>query len=135
MVRDGRGNRARVSRRRRRALEMSNTISPETLRGAVAAAIPLAEQLFAELRDRTADGAGVSRESYGAGEQCAHDLIRRVAGELALEITNDPFGNLYATLPGRERSLPAWLVGSHLDSVPRGGNFDGAAGVIAGIGA
>ncbi len=114
---------------------MSNTISPETLRGAVAAAIPLAEQLFAELRDRTADGAGVSRESYGAGEQCAHDLIRRVAGELALEITNDPFGNLYATLPGRERSLPAWLVGSHLDSVPRGGNFDGAAGVIAGIGA
>ena len=37
------------------------------------------------------------------------------------------------TLPGRDRSAPRILIGSHLDSVPQGGNFDGAAGVVAGL--
>jgi N-carbamoyl-L-amino-acid hydrolase len=37
------------------------------------------------------------------------------------------------TLPGRERSAPRIIMGSHLDSVPQGGNFDGAAGVVAGL--
>src|SRR5579864_3175759 len=39
------------------------------------------------------------------------------------------------TLPGLERALPAIIIGSHLDSVPHGGNYDGAAGVIAGLAA
>jgi N-carbamoyl-L-amino-acid hydrolase len=39
------------------------------------------------------------------------------------------------TLPGRDRSVPRILIGSHLDSVPQGGNFDGAAGVVAGLSA
>ena len=37
------------------------------------------------------------------------------------------------TLPGRDRSAPRIIMGSHLDSVPQGGNFDGAAGVVAGL--
>jgi beta-ureidopropionase / N-carbamoyl-L-amino-acid hydrolase len=37
------------------------------------------------------------------------------------------------TLPGRDRRTPRILIGSHLDSVPQGGNFDGAAGVVAGL--
>src|SRR5260370_23641392 len=37
------------------------------------------------------------------------------------------------TLPGRDRSAPRIVMGSHLDSVPQGGNFDGAAGVVAGV--
>jgi N-carbamoyl-L-amino-acid hydrolase len=37
------------------------------------------------------------------------------------------------TLPGRDRSAPVLVIGSHLDSVPHGGNFDGAAGVLAGL--
>ena len=37
------------------------------------------------------------------------------------------------TLPGRDRAAPALVIGSHLDSVPHGGNFDGAAGVLAGL--
>ena len=104
-----------------------------TLRSAVDAAMPLAVELFDTLRRDTADGAGVSRESYGAGEQVAHDLLLKTARSLDLETHVDFAGNLYMTLAGRDRAAPGWITGSHLDSVPMGGNYDGAAGVIAGI--
>ncbi len=55
------------------------------------------------------------------------------AASLGLEIRRDAAANTYATWPGGDRSLPAIVAGSHLDSVPHGGNFDGAAGVIAGL--
>jgi N-carbamoyl-L-amino-acid hydrolase len=95
--------------------------------------MPLAERLFSELRQRTRDGRGVSREPYTAAEQVAHDLLAEAARALDLEITVDPYGNLYMTLPGRDRGAPRWIAGSHLDSVPCAGNYDGAAGVVAGI--
>jgi N-carbamoyl-L-amino-acid hydrolase len=47
----------------------------------------------------------------------------------------DPVGTLLMTLPGADRAAPRVVLGSHLDSVPRGGNFDGAAGVLAGLAA
>ena len=97
--------------------------------------MPLAERLFGELRERTRDGRGVSREPYTAAEQVAHDLLAEAARTLDLEITVDPYGNLYMTLPGRDRGAARWIAGSHLDSVPCGGNYDGAAGVVAGIAA
>ena len=52
-----------------------------------------------------------------------------------LEVLVDALGNLMMTLPGRDRGAPRILVGSHLDSVPQGGNYDGAAGVVAGLSA
>ena len=100
---------------------------------AVSAAMPFAQQLFDDLRRETADGAGVTRGSYGKGEQIAHDLAEQAARTLDLEIAKDPAGNLHMTLRGKNRRLPAWYVGSHLDSVLHGGNYDGAAGVIAGL--
>ena len=103
------------------------------LRSAVDDAMPLAVELLDTLRKETADGGGVSRESYGAGEQFAHDLLKTRAEALQLETRVDFAGNLYMTLPGRDRSAPGWITGSHLDSVPMGGNYDGAAGVIAGM--
>lgn len=96
--------------------------------------IDLAARLFAELRAATAAAEGVTRVSYGAGENLAHDMIRREAARLDLVVTRDAACNLYATLPGRVPG-PALIVGSHLDSVPCGGNFDGAAGVLAGLAA
>src|SRR6185437_6784277 len=57
------------------------------------------------------------------------------ARDLGLEITRDAAANLYMTWPGRDRAAKRVIVGSHLDSVPHGGNFDGAAGVIAGLAA
>ncbi len=98
------------------------------------AAIAHAADLFAEIGDRTSDGVGVTRASYGEGEQLAHDKIASEAEALGLEIARDAALNLYATLPGTDRSARRILVGSHLDSVAQGGNFDGLAGVLAGLG-
>jgi N-carbamoyl-L-amino-acid hydrolase len=95
--------------------------------------IDLAASLFDALAAATRRGRGIVRDSYGAGEQAAHDLVRAAASALGLEIAIDAIGNLLMTLPGRDRSAPRIVIGSHLDSVPQGGNYDGAAGVVAGL--
>jgi beta-ureidopropionase / N-carbamoyl-L-amino-acid hydrolase len=95
--------------------------------------IALAERLFADLSLRTRKGVGIERDSYGPGEQAAHDLMRAIAETLGLEVSVDAIGNLLMRQPGADRSVPGILLGSHLDSVPQGGNYDGAAGVVAGL--
>ena len=50
-----------------------------------------------------------------------------------MQATRDAAANLVVSLPGQDPRLPFVFVGSHLDSVPHGGNYDGAAGVIAGL--
>ncbi len=89
--------------------------------------------LFDRLREDGADPPGVSRDPYGAGEQRAHATIVAEAERLGLEVSRDAAANLYMTLPGRDRAAPVVMTGSHLNSVPHGGNFDGAAGVVAGL--
>jgi len=108
-------------------------VDPAALKNAVDSAMPLAHSLFQELAQKTGDGVGIRREPYTPSEQLAHDLLATTAESLDLEVTRDRAGNLYMNLPGRDRALPRWITGSHLDSVPSGGNYDGAAGVIAGI--
>jgi len=95
--------------------------------------LDLAASLFEGLSRTTRRGRGVVRDSYGIGEQAAHDLIRTAATAIGLEIGIDAIGNLFMTLPGRDRRAPRIIMGSHLDSVPQGGNYDGAAGVVAGL--
>lgn len=114
---------------------MSTGSLERKLAGAVEDIAPVAQSLFGDLARHTADTAGVTRAPYGEGEQYAHELLARRARELELEVGVDPAGNLYMTGAGRDRNAPAWFVGSHLDSVPKGGNYDGAAGVIAGVAA
>jgi len=105
---------------------------PEIARG-VHALLPVAEQLFDELRRLSRDGPGVTREAFGPRESEAHELIARFAREEHLEVDRDTAANLVVTLHGREAGKRFLVVGSHLDSVPRGGNYDGAAGVVAGV--
>ncbi len=93
----------------------------------------LAEALFDDLARATRRGRGIARDSYGPGEQAGYDIMRAAAGRLGLEIATDAIGNMTMTLPGRDRAAPRILIGSHLDSVPQGGNFDGAAGIVAGL--
>lgn len=97
----------------------------------------LADRLFRKLKERTGNpsGKGVVRDSYGKGEQIAHEICTEAARALDLDVSTDFAGNLYMTLPGEDRAAPAWFTGSHLDSVPSGGNYDGAAGVVAGLAA
>ena len=92
-----------------------------------------AEALFGRLRADSLDAPGVTRDPYGPGEQQAHATIAEAGAAMGLEIARDAAANLYLTAPGQDRTLPAIVLGSHLDSVPHGGNFDGAAGVIAGL--
>ncbi|MBM2714628.1 hydantoinase/carbamoylase family amidase [Mesorhizobium caraganae] len=93
----------------------------------------LAGRLLETLAQATADAPGVTRIAYGSGERFAHDLMREEAEKLGAVARVDAAGNLYLTLRGRDPNLPAIVTGSHLDSVPHGGNFDGAAGVVAGL--
>jgi N-carbamoyl-L-amino-acid hydrolase len=95
--------------------------------------LPMGTELLNQLRSRSADGDGVTRASYGPGEQIGHDLMRAAAEQVGLETTTDAAGNLYAALPGVDRRAPRWISGSHLDSVRQGGNYDGAAGAIAAV--
>jgi N-carbamoyl-L-amino-acid hydrolase len=74
---------------------------------------------------------GVNRQALSDGEIAAW---RRVIGwglEAGLTPSTDAAGNLFLTLAGRDRAAPPLLLGSHLDSQPTGGKFDGAAGVMA----
>ena len=99
----------------------------------IAPDIGLAERLFDVLRAATFDGVGITRAAYGPGERIAHALARAEAEALGLEVAVDPAGNMLMTLPGADRAAPCVVIGSHLDSVAKGGNFDGAAGVLAGL--
>src|ERR1700737_3946442 len=95
--------------------------------------LKLAAALFDSLSRTTRHGRGIVRESFGAGEQAAHEIMRAAAAALGLDVAIDAIGNLMMTLPGRDRLAPRIIIGSHLDSVPQGGNYDGAAGVVAGL--
>jgi N-carbamoyl-L-amino-acid hydrolase len=100
---------------------------------ALAEALALATNLFARLAEATGDPPGITRASFGAGEAEAHRIMAEAARDLGMEVTSDAIGTLRMVLPGQDRSLPAVAMGSHLDSVPHGGNFDGAAGVVIGL--
>lgn len=97
------------------------------------AAVRMAELVFDALREASLDPPGVSRASYGPGERAAHAILRAAAEEIELEVEADPIGTLSMTLPGANRELPPLVIGSHLDAVPHGGNYDGAAGVVMGL--
>lgn len=103
------------------------------LDAAVHAAMPVAHALFDDLARNTRGSHGITRTPYGEGEQYAYRLLQARAQQLDLQCEWDTAGNLYMTRYGIDRSAPRVIIGSHLDSVPNGGNYDGAAGVIAGI--
>ena len=95
---------------------------------------PLAEKLFSSLLDLSRDSeGGVTRAPYSAEETQIHRRFGEIADSLGLTVTQDAMANTYMTLPGSDPAAKKILVGSHLDSVKQGGNFDGAAGVVAGL--
>ena len=88
-------------------------------------------RLFEDIRKLTADTCGVTREGYTPEEDKVHERLAEAAREIGLEVHADAALNLWMTLPGRNRDLPAFVSGSHTDSVPLGGNYDGLAGIVA----
>ncbi|MDR5700925.1 Zn-dependent hydrolase [Agromyces aerolatus] len=90
------------------------------------------DQLIAAFAALTETSEGVTRLGYTALERRAHALFAEEMRALGLEVWQDTAGNTIAEAPGR-RPGPAVGTGSHLDSVPLGGRFDGIAGVCAGM--
>lgn len=80
----------------------------------------------------TAGAQGVTRLAYTPLEREAHDLVGGWLRELGLKVRTDAAGNTIAERPGRA-DLRAIGTGSHLDSVPHAGRFDGIAGVVAAV--
>jgi N-carbamoyl-L-amino-acid hydrolase len=76
---------------------------------------------------------GVNRQALTEGEIAAWHRVIGWADEAGLTAATDAAGNLFLVLAGRDRAAPALLVGSHHDSQPTGGKFDGAAGVMAAL--
>ena len=78
-------------------------------------------------------GTSVSRLGLTADEQRARDAVAAWCAPHGAEMRRDEAANLYARFAGRDADAPVLLVGSHLDSVPVGGRFDGALGVCIAV--
>ena len=74
--------------------------------------------------------AGTNRPGLGAGEQRAFELVAGWMREGGLDVSFDPAGNVAGRLQGSELDLPEIWSGSHLDTPPDGGRFDGALGTL-----
>ena len=92
-----------------------------------------AKKIFDDIREMSKDTQGVTRQAFSAKETAVLDYLTEIGRSLQLEIVSDKAGNVWMTLPGKDRSLPAFVSGSHVDSVPQGGNYDGLAGVTAAL--
>jgi len=78
-------------------------------------------------------GPGASRPGLSPAEQQAHDLAAGWMTDAGLEVCVDAAGNLLGRARGSAPGLGEVWTGSHLDTVPDGGRFDGALGVVAGL--
>lgn len=78
-------------------------------------------------------GGPANRPGLSPEEQQAHDLAAGWMAEAGLEVAVDAAGNLVGRARGSSPELPEVWTGSHLDTVPNGGRFDGALGVVAGL--
>ena len=95
------------------------------------------ERLWASLMELARIGAtekgGVCRLAASDLDAEARRLFIRWCEEAGCTVTVDRIGNIFARRPGRNPDLPPVMTGSHLDTQPTGGRFDGAYGVMAGL--
>jgi N-carbamoyl-L-amino-acid hydrolase len=79
-------------------------------------------------------GDGVSRVAYSEADLAGRDYVMSLMIAAGLQPRVDAAGNIYGRRPGTVPSAPPILFGSHIDSVPSGGNFDGDLGSLAALG-
>ena len=96
-----------------------------------------ADRLWDSLMEMAKIGAtekgGVCRLALTDLDRQGRDLFVRWCREAGCTVTVDRMGNIFARRPGRDDSLPPVMTGSHLDTQPTGGKFDGIFGVLAGL--
>src|SRR5439155_5695040 len=76
---------------------------------------------------------GVTRVAFSREDQAARDWLIERMKEAGLEVGVDPAANIHGRRPGGDGSRPVILFGSHIDSVPNGGNFDGDVGSMGAL--
>jgi beta-ureidopropionase / N-carbamoyl-L-amino-acid hydrolase len=76
---------------------------------------------------------GVCRLALTDLDRQARDLFQKWCKEAGCTMTVDKMGNIFARRPGKDNSLPPVMTGSHIDTQPSGGKFDGNYGVLAGL--
>ena len=91
-------------------------------------------QRLSQLAEIGRDGrAGAHRPGLSAAEQEACELVATWLRQEDMAVTWDACGNLYGRLAGTDPAAGEIWSGSHLDTVPNGGRFDGALGVLAAL--
>lgn len=90
-------------------------------------------RLMALARCGATPAGGVNRQALSAQEIASWQVMIDWARSAGLEPSTDAAGNLFVALPGMDRAAPPVLAGSHLDSQPGGGRFDGVYGVAAAL--
>ena len=94
-------------------------------------------RLWSALMELAAIGAtpkgGVCRLALSELDKQGRDLVTRWAREAGMTVTIDKIGNGFMRRAGRNNSLPPIMTGSHIDTQPTGGKFDGNYGVLAGL--
>ncbi|MGR3250768.1 MAG: Zn-dependent hydrolase [Paracoccus sp. (in: a-proteobacteria)] len=78
-------------------------------------------------------GQGTTRLTYSSEYAGARDYVIDQMLQAGLSVRQDAVGNVFGRIEGSQPDLAPIFVGSHLDSVPNGGRFDGPAGVVAGL--
>ncbi|ASS92881.1 Zn-dependent hydrolase [Peribacillus simplex] len=78
-------------------------------------------------------GKGTTRLTYSKEDLLSRNYIKNKMIEYGLTVQEDGFGNIFGKLEGTLKDAPSVLVGSHFDSVPNGGAYDGPAGVIVAL--
>ena len=95
------------------------------------------DRLWASLMELAQIGAtqkgGVCRLTLTDLDKQGRDLVTRWAREAGMTVTIDKIGNGFMRRAGRNNSLPPIMTGSHIDTQPTGGKFDGNYGVLAGL--
>ncbi|MEC0275754.1 Zn-dependent hydrolase [Peribacillus frigoritolerans] len=78
-------------------------------------------------------GKGTTRLTYSKEDLLTRNYIKNKMMEYGLSVQEDGFGNVFGKLEGTLKDAPSVLIGSHFDSVPNGGAYDGPAGVIVAL--
>lgn len=76
---------------------------------------------------------GVSRVAYSEADRAGREVVTQWMTEAGLEVSVDSAANIIGRRAGRDASLKPLLLGSHIDSVPEGGNYDGDVGSLSAI--
>ena len=118
-------------------LEARQDISTQSIPRPAPLLVPDSTRLAASIEAMAAIGlqsdGSVCRRGFSDEDQLGRDRLAAWMKDAGMRVRIDAAGNLIGRLDGRDPSRPALVTGSHLDTVPTGGRFDGVLGVLAGL--